>query len=307
MLISVCCCSLRAQQTDALKINNADSLLAQVDSLFTSADSLSIFQMIDSLLQTASIGPSSQLAIRLGYNSNVASEGRTLGISKFGLSPGMSFYHKSGLYADASVYWSKEYDPDFYLAVLTAGYLWPVTRRWSLVAEYNRFQYINPSNSESIPYKNNAGVSNFIELKPLTFRLDYFLYFGEKTGHRIMPGVFVNLEKRNWHKINRILLYPSINVMFGTERVVQQVPNAQTYLGVLLLIRKGLPLFTEVHKTVFGVMNYSFSLPLSITLKKWNFLMAYTYNIPIALPGEDLGLTQSGYASASITRYITFK
>lgn len=263
--------------------------------------------MIDSLLQTATIESSSQLAVRLGYNSNVASEGRTLGISKFGLSPGVSFYHKSGLYADASLYWSEEFDPDFYLAVLSAGYLWPVTKRWSLIGEYNRYQYIDLDGDESVPYKNNIGVSNFIEFKPVTFRLDYFLYFGDKTGHRIMPGVFVNLEKRNWHKISRILLYPSFNVMFGSEEVTQQISNANTYLGVLLLIRRGLPVFTQTTKTVFGVMNYSFSLPLSISLKKWNFLIGYTYNIPIALPGEDLGLTQSGYASASVTRYFSFK
>lgn len=263
--------------------------------------------MIDSLLQTATLESSSQLAVRIGYNSNVASEGRTLGINKFGLSPGVSFYHKSGVYADASLYWSKEYDPDFYLGVLSAGYLWPVTKHWSLIGEYNRYQYIGLDENESVPYKNNVGVSNFIEFKPVTFRLDYFLYFGEKSGHRIMPGIFVNLEKRNWHKISRILLYPSFNVMFGSEQVTQQISNANTYLEALFLLRRGLPLFTETTKTVFGVMNYSFSLPLSINLKKWNFLIGYTYNIPIALPGEDLGLTQSGYASASITRYFSFK
>jgi len=263
--------------------------------------------MIDSLLQTADAMPSSQLAVRLGYNSNVGSSGRTLGIDKFGLSPGISFYHKTGLYADASLYWSKEYDPDVYLAVFSAGYLWPATKRWSLVAEYNRYQYIDQGDNESIPYKNNIGVSNFIEFKPVTFRLDYFLYFGEKTGHRIMPGAFVNLEKKNWHKINRILLYPSLNVMFGSEKVVQHIPNARTVVEVLRLLRKGLPLFTETTETVSGVMNYSFSLPLSISLKKWNFLVGYTYNIPVALPGEDLGLTHSGYAFAGVTRYFSFK
>jgi hypothetical protein len=175
------------------------------------------------------------------------------------------------------------------------------------VAEYNRYQYIQPADEGSVPYKNSMGISNFFEFKPVTFKLDYALYFGEKTGHRIMPGVFVSLEKNHWHKINRILLYPSFNVMFGSEKVVQQIPNAETPLGVLFLIRRGLPLFTETTRTAFGVMNYALSLPLSINLTKWNFLISYTYNIPVALAGEDLSLTNSGYASAGITRYFSFK
>ena len=57
----------------------------------------------------------SQLAVRLSYNSNVLSAGRTLGIENFGLAPGLSYYHKSGLYADVSGYWSKDFDPSYYL------------------------------------------------------------------------------------------------------------------------------------------------------------------------------------------------
>ena len=272
---------------------NANAILAEVDSLFTSEDSLSIFNMIDSLIQTSVDQGASQLAIRVAYNSNVGSAGRTLGINKFGLSPGLSYYHKSGLYADASAYWSKEFDPDYYLTVLSAGYLWPVTKRWSLIAEYNRYLYNQRGEDVYAPYKNNLGVSNFIEFKPVTFRLDYSFFFGEKSGHRIMPGMFVSLEKRNWGKVNRFLFYPSFNVMFGSEEIEEEIK---------------LPLRTfYLTKTVFGVMNYSFSVPLSITIKKWNFLLNYTYNIPIALPGEDISLTNSGYASAGITRYISFK
>ena len=307
LLLTVCYLPLLGQQTDSLTIQT-NSLFNQLDSIFTAGDSLSIFKLIDSLIVSAGSGSQSQLAIRAGYNSNIASSGRTLGITKFGISPGISYYHKSGLYADASLYWSKEYDPDFYLSVFSAGYLMPVTKRWSLVAEYNRYLYLQSASGDSIPYKNNLGISNFLEFKPVTFRLDYYLYFGEKTGHRIMPGVFVSVEKKNWRGIKRIVLYPSFNVMFGSEQITEQVPNARTAVGVLLLLKKGLPLFTEKRKTVFGVMNYAFSLPLSVTWKNWNFLVNYTYTIPVALKGEDLGsLTQSGYASASVTRYINFK
>ncbi len=63
----------------------------------------------------------SQLAIRIGYNSNVLSAGRTLGIENFGLAPGISFYHISVLFADVTSYWSKW--PNYYKAWLTYFYL----------------------------------------------------------------------------------------------------------------------------------------------------------------------------------------
>ncbi len=60
---------------------DADSLLlSQVETELTFEDSLSIFNLIDSLLQQGDLG-GSQLAVRLSYNSNVLSTGRTLGIA----------------------------------------------------------------------------------------------------------------------------------------------------------------------------------------------------------------------------------
>src|SRR5688500_15690403 len=102
---------------------DADSLvLSQVDTDLSLQDSLSIFHLIDSLLQQGDF-EASQLAVRLSYNSNVMSTGRTLGIDNFGLSPGVSYYHKSGLYADLSGFWSKNFDPAYYLTVTSLGYM----------------------------------------------------------------------------------------------------------------------------------------------------------------------------------------
>lgn len=306
LLSFLICCTLsgRAQQVTA---SLDASILSELDSIFSQADSLAIFELLDSLLFDADFSLSSQLGVRVGYNSNVASTGRTLGISQFGLTGGLSYYHKSGIYVDASSYWSAEFDPRFYLSILSAGYLQPVTKHWSFLGEYNRFLYNHSGDSIYVPYKNSLGISNFINLKPLTFRLDYYLYFGDKVGHRIMPGIFLNIEKKNWGKIDRITLYPSFNVMLGSEQVIEYVSNASTRLELLALIRNNQPLFSEQKKVSFGAMNYSFSIPLSLSLSNWNVMASYTYNIPYALPGETLTLTNSGFASATLTRYFDLK
>lgn len=292
------------QQADSL-FNETD--LNELNEFFSFEDSLSIFNMIDSLLQVTELESKSQLAMRIGYNSNAASNNRTLGINQFGLSPGLSYYHKSGAYLDASGYWSSEYDPNYYLTILSAGYIGVFSPKWSFLGEYSRYLYSGLSEDIIVSYTNSVGISNFIDVKPLTFRLDYTLLFGEKVGHRILPGVMLNFEKRNWRNIRRILFYPSFNLLIGSEKQEEFVLYDNTFIGNLIRVRSGQDLYYTTEETLFGVMNYSFTTPISVSLDNWNFLIAYTYNIPKALPGEELGLENSGYLSASITRYFRFK
>ena len=252
----------------------------------------------------------SQMAVRLGYNSNIIANSRTLGVNQFGLSPGISYYHKTGLYGDASTYWSQEYKPNFYLSVLSGGYLKMVSKYWSFLAEYSHYFYSPTGSSAYIPYTNNLGTAHYFTVKPMTFRLDYYFYFGQKRAHRIMPAVMVNFEKKKWHKIDRILFFPTIAVLFGSENVITDFifydDYVQRYQYNQTHPNDQQPLFYTVSKNVFGVMNYAFVAPISVTRKKWTFLISYTYNIPKSLPFEDLGLKANGYVSFSFTKYIGF-
>ncbi len=299
-LLSLCALPSKGQQADSL-LNDLEDL----DSMLSFEDSLSIFNLIDSLIQ--GFENKSMMALRLGYNSNANSSARTLGISQFGLTTGASYYHKSGAYIDASGYWSSEFDPSYYLTLLSAGYIGAITPKWSFLGEYSRYLYSGLGDGVIVSYTNSASLSNFIDVKPLTFRLDYTFLFGDKTGHRVMPGVMLNLEKKNWKNMDRILFYPSFNLLLGSEQYEEFVPYARTLAGAIIRIRNGLPLYYTNQGADFGIMNYSLTAPLSITIKDWNFLLSYTYNIPKLLHHEeDPSLTNSGFISASISRYLRF-
>lgn len=174
------------------------------------------------------------------------------------------------------------------------------------MTEYSRYVYSDVSDDIYIAYKNNVGVSNFFDVKPFTFRLDYQFYFGDKQAHRINPSVMFNMEKRNLGKITRISFYPTVSFLMGSEQITEYKPYANTLAGVIYRQRRGLPLFYEDTRTEFGMLNYSFVAPISITVKNWFFILSYTYNIPKALPGESITLVNSGYLSASISRRIQF-
>jgi len=279
--------------------------MAELDSLIASGDT-GFLSLIDSLIHLPTPKLKSQMVMRLGYNSNVVSASRTLGFNQFGVAPGISYYHKSGLYADYTGYWSKQYDPQYYLTVLSGGYMNSPTKWWSIMAEYNRYIYASLGEDEYVPYKNSAGLSNFFDIKWVTLRLDYQLFFGDKTAHRINPSIMLNLEKRKLGRIDRIAFYPTASVLYGSEQITELIPYARTYLGIIYRIRRKLDLYYEQETTRFGVLNYSLSAPVSVSVKNWTFLVSYTYNIPQALPGEPIRLESSGYISASISKRIEF-
>jgi hypothetical protein len=95
--------------------------------------------------------------------------------------------------------------------------------------------------------------------------------------------------------------------MLGTESTLEYVPLALTQQQILDRLKTGGSLYKIETITAFGLMNYAFNFPLSLRTNHWVYQLSYTYNIPKSLPDEQLGLTNTGYISASIARYISLK
>jgi hypothetical protein len=290
-----------AQDVDSL-------LLSDVETEFTFEDSLSIFNLIDSLLQLGDLDVS-QMAIRVGYNSNVLSTGRTLGIENFGLSYGFSYYHKSGFYADISGFWSKDFKPSYYLTVASLGYIHDFSTHFSVMGSYDRYFY-NVGEDNYVPYKNTFSITPILEFKPVSLTATYSLYFGDAHVHRILPGISFILEKKKFMHIDRLAITPSFFVLLGNEVFTEMEyvapqtlkearENFLTYGTRYKLVQKDI--------NVFGVMNYAISVPLSLTHKNWGFSFTYTYNIPKALDREPLTISESSYLSGSLTYFINLK
>jgi len=299
IIIAISSAPLVAQEADSL-------VLSQTADVLSFEDSLSIFNLIDSLLQNADV-EQSQLAIRLSYNSNVLSAGRTLGIENFGLSPGVSFYHKSGIYADVSGYWSKDFDPSYYLTVASLGYMYTFPKYFSFMAGYDRYFYNVTSEDQYIPFKNTLSVTPILEFKPVVISLNYSYYFGDTYANRLMPGLGIDLQKKKFLKIDRITLSPSFYMLMGDETITElQVtyPRGPIELAYFLLEYKKPYKLDILEKRVFGIMNYAISVPLVVTHKNWGFSFTYIYNIPKALTDEPLTISESSYLSGSITYFI---
>ena len=296
------CAWSQDRKTDSLHVK-LKRVYAELDSLFDSNDSTSTIGLIDSFLASPRPKDSSKLLVRLGYNSNISAMNQTLGINQFGISPGISYYHKSGLYADVSSYWSKQFVPPVYLTIFSAGYLNALSRKYLLNLEYSYLLYPNRDDS-STPYTNSFTIGNQLDFTPIQFRLDYYYYFGSQTAHRILPSLGLTFEKKNVGKIKRLAFIPSFSILFGTESTQEYVPLTLSAQQILDRLKTGGSLYNIETVTVFGLMNYSFTFPISARTKSWTYQLVYTYNIPRALPDEELSLANTGYLSMSIGRYI---
>jgi hypothetical protein len=301
VIITACCESAFSQHADSL-------LLSQTETDLSFDDSLSIFYLIDSLLQQGDLDVS-QIAFRLSYNSNVLSTGRTLGIQNFGLSPGISYYHKSGLFADLSGYWSSDFDPSYYLTVASVGYMRDLSKHFSIMGGYDHYFYAVDEDNY-IPYRNSLSISPALDFKPMGISATYSFYFGDASAHRIMPGIYAVLEKRKFLKLNRIAITPSFFVLMGNEHITElEYVAPKTVKEAVQNFKEFGTRFSLVQhdKNVFGIMNYAITVPLSVSHKNWGFSFSYTYNIPKALPGEPLTISASSYLSGSLTYFIALK
>lgn len=293
--------------SDSVLLAN-DAVIAELDSILNSPDSTSILDLIDQILNAPPAELGSQMAIRAGYNNNIIANGSS-SIHQYGLTAGAAYYHKSGAYLDLSSYYSEEFKPSVYLTVAAAGYLKMFSKHYSLMAEYDHYFYTPAKDGSELytPYTNNLFVSNYFKAKMFVFRFDYNFYFGELMAHRFTPSFGLNLSKKKWMGMDRVSFLPSAALWYGSDTVSEYVPNFSNRRERLLLLLQRKPRFRLEDRTVWGIVNYSVSFPLSFVYKDWTLLVSYNLNFQQGLPGESVESIRTGYAGVSLIRYFDLK
>lgn len=320
----------------------SDSILLDQLEYELAADSLDILDLIDSLLYADF--RYSQLSMRLGYTSDITYAGRNFGIEQYGFGAGVSYYHKTGLFADISGFWNSNLEPAYNPTIITGGYLGNFTRKWTYTLSYDHFFYNQADDDLSYyPINNSLNTATFIEFGKFTLAGEYSLLFGEETAHRVRGNLMYTLSKNSWGFIDRFVFMPTASLLAGSSYIYQITPvypavNFQTRYDVRQIMyeqygkeltqylwRNNREKYLELEKrtyeqnkddlinyeltsnSVFGVMNYSFSAPFYFYINNFTFALSYHYNIPIALPGEDLSLEPNSYAGATVFYNIPFK
>lgn len=331
----------KAQNTYYDSLLNAT--LAQ-DSLFLDelmSDSLSLIKLIDSLINLPE--PSSYLSARISYTSDIAYAGRNFGVNQYGFSSGLSYYHKSGIYGDVTGYWNSNSEPKYNPTILSLGYLGYLGKNISYMTYYDHYFYQKPEENDlavsSYPLTNSVSTSGYYDLKYLSLGADYSFLFGEETAHRVRANI---IGRFRWYKkgiFDRISFSPGVSMLAGNQNIYtisqsyQFTISSDEFKQILidkygydnlvwlkarrprlyqrLITREALNYAYLVEEqdidNVFGIMNYSVSVPLYLTINKLTFAISYNVNFPVSLPGENIKYDPNSYFNVSLLYDIFFK
>ncbi|MEP1032146.1 hypothetical protein [Ekhidna sp.] len=83
--------------------------------------------------------------------------------------------------------------------------------------------------------------------------------------------------------------------------------SAQDQATLQTIANEGYEVTEYVDSNAFGILNYAFTLPLSLSTDRFYFLLNFTYSFPVQLPGEFIEVEPIGYFGASISYRIPFK
>jgi len=308
-----------------------DSLLNETlayDSLLLeelAKDSLSIIDLIDSLLKYDF--RYSSLMIRTAYTSDIMYAGRDFGIGQYGFSAGLSYYHKTGIFGDLTSYWNSDVDPHINPTTLSLGYIGSILPKWGLIASYDHYFYSKNKNDEEITYPltNSLNVSTYFDLKHFSIGLDYAFLFGEETAHRLRPNMYGIIRIKNLGFIDEIDILLSVSLLLGNEKIYfldenySQVQSLLEQYGInnfynfsqkrpwlAQYIISNYVTYDERLENVFGIMNYSLSLPIMVKINYFTLSTGYYINFPVALPGEDIDLSPNNYFNVALLYTIPF-
>lgn len=320
----------------------SDSILLDQLERELAADSLNILDLIDSLLNTDV--SYSQLSMRLGYTSDITYAGRNFGIQQYGFGAGISYYHKTGLFADVSGFWNSNIKPAYNPTIATLGYFGTFTNKWTYTLGFDHFFYNEIEDDLSYyPITNSVNAATFLELGKITLAGEYSYLFGEESAHRVRGNIMLNLSKKDWGFIDRFVFMPTASMLLGSSYIYQINPiyptiNLQTRydvrqimfdqygeIAIRQLWRDNRDTYIELEKltysqnrdqlidyeiitsNVFGIMNYTVSAPFYFYVNNFTFALSYHYNIPVALPGEDMTLGPNSYAGATVIYNIPLR
>lgn len=194
-------------QPDSLSIEE------QLELLELEMDSLMVYNLINSIL--SDYKPTSEVGFRIAYNSSVTNAGRTYSLDQHGFSPGISYYHKSGVFGDVSGFWGSALDPKYSLTVGTLGYMKLLGKNWSISGNYERWFY----NYDSSNPPNTLGATMGFTSKYFYSSLDYSFLFGQETSNRVILSASGNLKVQNWWKFKSVTFRPTISTVYGNQDV----------------------------------------------------------------------------------------
>lgn len=249
----------------------------------------------------------SSIEIGVSFASQALSSGRDFGVSQYSMMPSFMYYHKSGFHTGIVGNILSNADPKYNLTTATIGYGDTINDKWDYDISYTR-NFFNPDTAGLI--QNSIGGSiNFLS-KYFNISAQYAYLFGNEKAHRVITGANAYLSKDCRKHINNINFTPGVLITFGTANIpFNTFTSTQFKSGTGLpwqqwktqRLNRRLGTSTTAQNLQFGLMNIDWTVPVTVSIKKFQIGLSYTYAIPQKLKEETSAeISATGYFGASL-------
>ncbi len=277
-------------------------------------------------LPDSSLGTTAEINVRVNYTSRAVFSGRDFGVHEWMSTPSITYYAKSGFYADLSGYYLSESLPHYELTALSVGYLGVVSSYFSVTGELSRTILSQKGQQNLLPYSADASVTYAIS-PLLSATTDYNLLFGNATAHRLRLSVSAYASRkitRSAFGLKRVSLIPALTAILGTETSAFNLYQPSTAVATgaaatatsrrLLRIQQRLqarkngttasPL-ADTGSDKFGLMAVDLSVPIRITFTSFRIGLTNHVVRPFKIyADEELSTNALYYADVSLTWII---
>lgn len=193
------------------------------------------------------------------------------------------------------------------------------------------------------PLTNAFNGAVYYNLKWVSIGSEYSFLFGSETAHRLRWSVMSDINIRTGFFIERIKIMPGAAILLGNANIYYLNPtlpysqaevfryvhrklaeevgpvrlrlirqNNREYYNELMSdaydrYRDDLQVYDIQQDKAFGAMNYSVFLPVYAYIGNFSVNFQYQYNIPVALPGENIILEPNSFFGIGLSYFLGFR
>jgi len=271
--------------TPGLKITAQDSVRVKANdsTLLNLQDSLKQFENeLDELMQAKK---KSYFQIELMFLSNNVFFGRKDSVATPYITPSVGYYHKSGLYINAlASYLPVSGQSRFDLFTIEAGYAHKFGN-FDVQLTGNKFFYSSSSYNVESEIEADAIAEFDYNFKFITPVIQGMAIFGPRTDYAASFG----LEHSFYALKNKLIITPSVIANASTQNYYNSYYELRRYAP--LRLEKLVRLFrgdsitysisaNVIDASIFKLLDYEFSLPVSYAFKNFTFSFTPVYAIP---------------------------
>jgi len=220
-----------------------------------------------------------RLAVSAGYSSHTTYRGRDNGVPQQMLAPSLAFHHSSGFGIEVSTYWLDQTPTRWDDIAVSASYEFTMGNIIGGGITYSHFWFSDSSRRSEAVFKNAFGASLSLNWPVLSLSVNGDLATGDASEFTLAASVSHGFEIP-LTLYNKVSIGPTLTATIGEQN------SSLTILRTKGVKRKRV-IGTETQtNSMFGILDYEVSIPVTVVLGPVTLSPSVSYVIPFNVIDE---------------------